>query len=90
MGEASQVATVKPFVPQTRSNGGSESSAWQAPLSARAPEAAPREGAAELVRAAVEPSGTGVYVEAVREWIERITPRAPLRSAVRPRLHLIR
>jgi hypothetical protein len=35
---------------------------------------------------AVEPTGEGAYVEAVREWIERVTPR----SSARPALYLVR
>lgn len=41
--------------------------------------------AARMVRMAVEPSGEGPYVEALREWIERVTPRPRI-----PALQLVR
>jgi hypothetical protein len=37
--------------------------------------------ASRTIRLAVEPSGEGPYVEGLREWIERVTPR-PRRSGL--------
>jgi hypothetical protein len=41
-----------------------------------------------LVAMAVEPSGEGPYAEAVREWIEQVTPATPLREP--PLLRIVR
>ncbi|MDB4985556.1 MAG: hypothetical protein JWN04_734 [Myxococcaceae bacterium] len=49
----------------------------------------PAQAANGLVRSALEPAGSGAYVEAVREWIERVTvtPRSVQRSSL---LRLVR
>jgi hypothetical protein len=55
-----------------------------------AAEAALREVRARpssLVAMAVDPSGEGHYVDAVREWIERVTPTS---EPARPGLRLVR
>jgi hypothetical protein len=41
-----------------------------------------------LVAQAIEPEGEGPYVDALREWIERVTPAAEEPS--RPALRLVR
>ena len=73
MGHHLKVAIVIQLVPKNR-------------VSTR-PESAQRQlqaqSAPALLRSALEPSGTGPYVEAVREWIERVTPRAQQRSPLR-------
>ncbi|MDB4975519.1 MAG: hypothetical protein JWN48_3860 [Myxococcaceae bacterium] len=68
--------------PHHRSNAWAESSA--SPI-ARAPDGAlrPARAPSALVRTALEPSGSGSYVEAVREWIERVTPRPAQRAQLR-------
>lgn len=40
-----------------------------------------------LIASAIEPSGEGAYVEAMRDWIEQVTPPSP---RVRPQLRLVR
>jgi hypothetical protein len=65
------VATVITLVSKTRSERGAEA--------LRPPSAS------GLVQSALEPSGAGPYVDAVREWIERVTPR----PAQRPELRLV-
>jgi hypothetical protein len=53
---------------------------------ALAHEGAPRPDDSSLRTFAVEPTGEGPYVEAVRELIEQVTPRV----AARPALYLVR
>lgn len=62
------VATLITLVPKARSSDGA--TAWQ-------------QAACGLVKNAPEPSGSGPYVEAIREWIERVTPRSPSRGQMR-------
>lgn len=44
--------------------------------------------AVSLVALAIEPGGEGPVVDALREWIEHVTPLAP--EPVRPALRLVR
>ena len=63
------------FVPKTRLSARSRQVSLAQPPSCGA-----------LVKGALEPSGSGPYVEAIREWIERVTPR----DLPRPQLTLCR
>jgi hypothetical protein len=49
-----------------------------------------RAGSSALVALATEPSGAGPYVDAVREWIELVTPVAEPAEPPRPALRLVR
>jgi hypothetical protein len=81
------VATVITLVPNARSSTRPQGYAPGSPPSlARGSEGAPRPEGSCLRSFAVEPTGEGPYVEAVREWIEQVTPR----SATRPALYLVR
>ncbi|MEY4510757.1 MAG: hypothetical protein RLZZ450_2879 [Pseudomonadota bacterium] len=70
------VATVITLVPHPRSSIRTQGHAHESPTS----------GGPGMRSFAVEPTGEGAYVEAVREWIERVTPR----SSARPALYLVR
>jgi len=76
MGHPFQVARVITLLPNTRSG--------LRPLGQA--HGSPSQGGSALVSLALEPSGEGPYVEAVREWIERVTPR----PSGRPALFLVR
>ena len=76
MGHPFEVASVITLVPNARSG---MSPAGQARGSVA-------KGGSPLVALALEPSGEGPYVDAVREWIERVTPR----PSTRPALFLVR
>lgn len=92
------VATVITLVPNARSSTRTQGyTSGSPPVFARSPEGAlrplalahegmPRPEGSCLRAFAVEPTGEGPYVEAVREWIEQVTPRATTRAA----LYLVR
>jgi hypothetical protein len=76
MGHPLKVASVITLVPNARSGA---SPVGQARGSVA-------KGGASLLSLAAEPSGEGPYVDALREWIERVTPR----PSARPALFLVR
>ena len=76
MGHPFEVARVIPLIPNARSG--------MSP--AEQPRGSVAKGGSPLVALALEPSGEGPYVDAVREWIERVTPR----PSARPVLFLVR
>jgi hypothetical protein len=76
MGHPLNVASVITLVPNARSS-------MSPTVQARGFVA---KGGSPLVTLALEPSGEGPYVDAVREWIERVTPR----PSARPLLFLVR
>ena len=82
------VATVITLVPNARSSTRTQGYAPEGVLRplGGVHEGAPRLDGSCLRSLAVEPTGEGPYVEAVRELIEQVTPRA----ATRPALYLVR
>jgi hypothetical protein len=96
MGHPFLVATVITLIPKARSGNRSDSPARRRPSvlrshgdssrNAHPQEARASAGGAALMALALEPSGEGPYVEAVREWIELVTPR----PVARPSLFLVR
>jgi hypothetical protein len=78
LGQAWSVATSLTLISSTRARAERTSHSSQ-PSSASSTTPA-------LLTLALEPSGEGAYVEALREWIERVSPR----TSTRPALQLVR